>query len=54
MTAPTPDYEIVSSIAIAFAIEPSVGNPQHDALASDNQNKSSLPEMSDQMILLKY
>ena len=40
---------IVATVAAAL----SVGSPQHGAPIGDNQNKSALPEMSGQMMLLK-
>ena len=36
------------------SIAPSVGSPQHDDQTGDNQNKSALSEMSNQMILPKW
>ena len=53
MTALSPNCKIVPSIATTSIVDLSVGNPQHDAPAGDNKNKSALPEMSGQMTLLK-
>ena len=54
MIAPASDCRIVPSTeTTATTIDPYVGNPRYGAPASGNQNKSVLPKMAIQMMLLK-